>query len=139
MTDLTPTEQHPRRLALGVGRLATVGTLAMLGILAPAMAGASPAADPPAPEGPTDLAVEQGCEPDCIPPEPPEDDCNPFLGSCDIEVGGNGPDPEPPPPECEDSDSCEPTEPPATGEPDGGGHPDVQVDAPVRATPTFTG
>lgn len=137
MTDTTLTDQHPRRPVFSFGRMATAGGMLVLGILAPAAAGASPADNPPGPSAADDLTIEQPCQPDlnCPQPEPdpPDDDCPPILATCDFTSGGDGPD-EPPPP------------PPGGGEPGDGseestGEPvePVEVDAPVVATPNFTG
>jgi len=124
MTTVSNTGQHPHRTAPGLRRVAAVGTMLILGLLAPTAAGASPAGDP-GPGGPDELGVEQPCLPDLCPPDPPEPpECPPFLATCDLAPGGDGPDdPEPPEPP-----TGEPGEPPADG-----------IDAPVVATPNFTG
>lgn len=129
MTDLTPTDQqNSARPAFRLGRITAAGALALLGILAPAVAGASPAqpGDGPELEGnPQPCWVTDTCPPPVPCDEDPEKECPP-VDPCEEDPGAEGCVPPPPPP------------PPGEDEPD---EPTVvvEVDAPVLATPTFTG
>lgn len=116
-------------------RVATVGAVAAFGLLAPAAVAA--AGGPP--PGPGDLTADPGCEPDLpcdVDPDPDPDECPPFVASCDLAPGGDGPD-EPPVDPCEGEDDAQADCPgPGPGDP---GEPSGEVDEPVLATPNFTG
>jgi hypothetical protein len=135
MAPITPTSIHddvparPRRL---LRRAVVLTAIAAAGLLAPTAAGALPGETPPAPQGPGGFSA--GEPDDCDPrlgscdigiPEP--DDCPPPSASCDLTAGD--PDPEDPG-DPDDPGEIEPSADPVT--PTG-------VDAPVRATPNFTG
>jgi hypothetical protein len=131
MTDLTPTDQTSTRRALRLGRMAAAGTLALLGTLAPAVAGASPAQPGDGPDGiqgnPQPCWVTDTCPPPVPCEDDPENECPP-VDPCEEDPSAEGCVPPPPPPP-----------PPGEDEPDDPHTVVVEVDAPVRATPTFTG
>lgn len=152
MTEITTTDQTPRRAAFGLRRAATLSAIFAFGFLAPVAAGASPASPgetPPAPTGPGDLTAEEPCNPDLGCEPGPDDECSPLLATCDLAPGGDGPDEEECPPflaTCDlapggDGPDDPGGEPPDEVEPgaDPQDIPTAQVDAPVRATPNYTG
>jgi len=142
---MAPTTLHhdiPVRPVLTLRRAVALTAIAAFGLLAPAAAGAAPGETPPAPEGPGDLSAEQPCAPDGCEPDP--DECAPPLGSCDIAI----PEPDdcpPPAATCDftagEPDPDDPGEPGEPGEVDPSTDPvtPTGVDAPVLATPNFTG
>lgn len=139
MTETTTIDRTPLGARAALRRVATVGAVAALGLLAPAAAAAG--GPPP---GPGDLTADPGCEPDLpcdVDPDPDPGECPPFVATCDLAPGGDGPD-DPGDP-CEDAageadaGEAEAECPgPGTGEP---GEPAGEVDEPVPATPNFTG
>lgn len=133
MTEHTASERPPLAARLvTLRRAATVGAVAALGLLVPAAA----ATGAPRP-GPGDLTTDPGCEPDLpcdVDPDPDPGECPPFVATCDVAPGGDGPD-EPPVEPCDGGDGTE-ADCPDAGEP---GEPADEVDQPVPATPNFTG
>jgi hypothetical protein len=130
---MTPTthQDQTARPVLTLRRAAALTAIAAFGLLTPAVAGAAPNETPPTPIGPDDLTTgEPG----------PDDECNPLLASCDITVPEPDPEDCPPPAatcdltagEPDPGDPEDPDDPADPGSPSG-------VDAPVVATPNFTG
>lgn len=133
MAPSTIHDEHPVRTQRTLRRAVALTAIAAVGLLAPAAAGAMPGETPPAPQGPGGFSAGEpdDCDPrlascDIAIPEP-DDECPPPSASCDLTTGE--PDPEDPV-DPEDPGDVEPSGDPVT--PTG-------VDAPVRATPTFTG
>ena len=129
-------DDTPARPLLALRRAAAVTAIAALGLLAPAAAGAAPGETPPAPTAPGGFSAGQ--------PEP--DDCDPRLGSCDIAIPEADPEDCPPPAASCDITTGEP-DPEDPGDPGDPGDvessadplPQAGVDAPVHATPNYTG
>lgn len=126
---MAPTTIHDdtsARPVLGLRRAVALTAIAAFGLLAPAAAGAAPGETPPAPEGPGGLSAgePEDCDPrlascDIAIPEDDDDECPPLVATCDLTAGE--PDPDDP------VDPGTDVLPPAS------------VDAPVRATPNYTG
>lgn len=162
MSDLIPTTSTTarrltsRRLRAGLAGLALTATF----FAAPSLAGAESVApshpvditnptpgDDPRPEGPGDVITNPEPGDECEPQEPActigipdpgdDDECEPQEPSCTIGIPDPGDGPDVP----EDT-TPEDTTPEAQPESDPQGDVEVQpavVDAPVQATPTFTG
>jgi hypothetical protein len=135
MTTTLSSDRNTRSTGLGLRWAAVAGATLALGLLAPAAAAAGPAV-PPQPEGPDDLGIEQPCQPDLCEPEPPDPECPPFVATCDDLVFNPDPGDPDPDPDPEDPEGPGPTDPEPTSD---SGEPSPSVDAPVHATPTFTG
>lgn len=143
MPELTITDQTANRPSFGLRRVAALSAIVAFGLLAPTAAGAE---TPPAPDGGPGGVITAPGQPECDPRLAscdltnlePEPECDPRLASCDLtnpEPGDPGDDGEPGEP------GTPGEQPPADIAPsaDPQALPTAQVDAPVRATPNYTG
>jgi hypothetical protein len=128
-----------RHLRMRLQHVAAAGAVVALGILAPTGAGASTSSTGQPLPGPDGLAPEQPCDFELgpCPGQPvdpcagdaPPDECEP-VDPCEGDA---------PPEHCHPADPCEGDAPPEHCDSSTSIVPQVEVDAPVRATPNFTG